>query len=108
MKYRIFCCSWQLCLLSPSAPYVLFGFENYCTRSYEEERGRAFSALLVNEVTLVSADVHVRRVQKQGLWLIALLWLWQRAQHAAGVCLGKGKTDGGREALGKRAHNRKF
>lgn len=75
---------------------------------YEEEQRRAFSALLMNEVMLVSTDVHIRWVQKQGLWLVALLWLWQRAQYAAGVCLGKGQTDGGREALEKRRHNRKF
>lgn len=29
---------------------------------YEEEQGCAFSALLTNEVTLVSADVHMQRV----------------------------------------------
>jgi len=75
---------------------------------YEEEQGRAFSALLMKEVTLVSADVHMRRVPELGLWLVALLRLCQRAQHAADACLGKGKTDGGREALEKRRHNRKF
>lgn len=73
---------------------------------YEEEQGCAFSALLMNEVMLVSADVHIRQVQKQGLWLVALLWLWQRAQYAADVCLGTGKTDGGR--LFRKEHNSKF
>lgn len=76
-----------------SAPYILFWFENYCAMYYEEEQGCAFSAWLMNEVTLVSADVHIWQVQKQGLWLVAFLCVWQRAQYAADACLGKGKTE---------------
>lgn len=38
-KYRIFCFFWQVCLLSPRAPYVLFWLENYCSVYCEEELG---------------------------------------------------------------------
>lgn len=47
----------------------------------EEEQGHDFSTLLLNEVMLVSADVLLQQVQKRGLWLVALLRLWQRAQY---------------------------
>lgn len=47
----------------------------------------------MNEATLVSAEVHVWWVQKQVLRLVELLRLWQRAQCAADVCLGKGKAE---------------
>lgn len=76
----------------------------YC----EEEQGYALTTWLINEVVLVSAHVHVWWVQKQGIWLV-FVWLWQRVQYRADVCLAKVKTDGGREALEKkRRHNRKF
>lgn len=38
-KHRIFCFFWQVCLLSPRAPYVLFWLENYCSVYCEEELG---------------------------------------------------------------------
>lgn len=38
-KYRIFCFFWQVCLLSPRAPYVLFWLENYWSVYCEEELG---------------------------------------------------------------------
>lgn len=62
-------------LLSSSAAYVLFLFENYCTMYYDKEQGCALSMQVMNEVTLISAEVHVRWVQEQVLWLVELLWL---------------------------------